>query len=115
MIASHYFLLFVGLLVLPIASQKAQQTQTAQDAAKHEAGLVLALSHIKVDAIAEDGQIDDDARDVADSAACLVRLLQQSVVNQKGDDDQCGIDEVVGGFFGNHLCQFEVCSLQLFS
>lgn len=97
---------FVGLLVLPIAPQQAQQAQTANDAAEHETGLVFALGLVKVNAVAKNAQIHYDAEDVANGATRLVGFLQQKVVEQKGDDNQGGIDEVIGCFFCNHKTVF---------
>ena len=94
---------FVELLVLPVTSQQTQQANATEDATEHEARLALPFGVIQVDAVAEDGQIDDDAKDIADGAAGLVGLLQQHVVEQEGDDHQRCINEVISGFLGNHF------------
>ena len=65
--------------------------------------MVFAFGEIKVNAVAENAQIDDDAEDVANGTVGLVGFLQQKVVNQEGDYDQRGIDKVIGCFFGNHI------------
>ena len=88
---------------MPIAAQQAQQANAAQNAAKDEARLVLALGFVEVNAVAENAQIHDDAEDVTDGAARLVGFLQLEVVYLEGDDNQCGINQIIGGFFGNHF------------
>ena len=94
--------LFVDFLVLPVAPQEAKQAKATQYAAEDKARLVLAFGVIKVNAEAEDAQVEDDAQDVANRPTRLVEFLQQRHVDHKGQGDQGGIDEVIGCFFGNH-------------
>ena len=47
--------------------------------------LVFALGEIKVDAVAEDGQIHDDAEDIANDTGGFVGLFQQHIVYHKGE------------------------------
>ena len=96
------FSMFILFLVLPVTSQQAKQANTTENAAEHKARLVFALGKIEINAVAKDGQIDDDTEDVAYGTAGLVSLLQQQVVDHKGEGNQCGIDQIIGGFFGNH-------------
>ena len=92
----------VGFLVLPIASQQAKQAKAAQNATEHKARLVFAFGFIKINAITENGQVSDDADDIADGTAGLVGLFQQVIIGQKGNEDQRSVYEVLGGFLGNH-------------
>ena len=94
--------LFVLFLVLPIAPQQAKQAQTTQNATEDEARLVFAFGEVEVNAIAKDGQIHDYAEDIAHHTRGLVLFFKQKVIEQKRDDDQRGIDQVIGCFFGNH-------------
>lgn len=99
---------FVLFLVLPIATQQAQNANSENDAAKDETRLVFALDEIKVHAVTQNGEIGHKADDITKDAILFFWLFQP-LVGQKRDGNQNGINQIIGGFFGNHEWCFFDC------